>query len=71
MEEQQKPAEKPASTEPAAALFAAPEGAKDTGRYAVYDRRFGRYVGGVSTDRPSKADSKKLAGHDDVAIVEV
>ena len=33
--------------------------------YAVYDTQLMRYVGGVTTDKPSAADAKKLApnGH--------
>lgn len=30
--------------------------------YAVYDRTLGRYVGGVSTDKPSAAAARKLVG---------
>lgn len=61
----------PEHVEPSAPLFEAPTGAEDTGRYCVYDQRLGKYVGGVTSDKPSKADAKKLVGHDDVAVVEV
>lgn len=39
--------------------------------YAVYDRQLGRYVTGVTADKPKVSDARKTAGHDDVAIVAV
>lgn len=42
-----------------------------SGRFAVYDTRYERFVGSVTDKKPSKADAKKLAGHDDVEVREV
>lgn len=42
-----------------------------SGRYAVYDTRYLRFVGPVTDKRSSKADAKKVAGHDDVEVREV
>lgn len=42
-----------------------------SGRYAVYDLRYLRFVGEVSDKRPSKTDARKVAGHDDVEVREV
>lgn len=61
------------SSEPvsAAAPFDAPKDHADDGAtgYAVYDRTLGRYVGGVTTDKPSKRDADKLVGDGHVAAV--
>lgn len=51
-------------------LFDVPEGTKDTGRFCVYDPTLGRYVGGVTTDKPSATDARKLGGPH-AAVVEV
>lgn len=53
-----------------AELFDVPEGTKDTGRYSVYDRQLGRYVGGVTTEKPSATDARAVGG-DHAAVVEV
>jgi hypothetical protein len=39
-------------------LFEVPEGAKGTGRYCVYDRELGRYVGAVTTTKPKAAGTQ-------------
>ena len=39
--------------------------------YAVYDTRYLRFLPGVHDKKPTKAEAKKLAGHDDVEIREV
>lgn len=52
-------------------LAPAPEDAPDesaTG-YAVYDRTLRRYVGGVTTDKPSASDARKLVGKGHTAAV--
>lgn len=65
----------PVHEEPDTQLAAVPEGAKDTGRYAVYDRRFARYLPGVSekgADKPKIGDVKpKDRPASDYAVVEV
>lgn len=48
-----------------------PKAGTGSGRFAVYDNRYLRFVGGVSDSKPTKAEAKKLAGHDDVEIREV
>lgn len=50
---------------------AKPAKVDDPTRFAVYDLRFEKFVGPVSSKRPSKAQSEKLAGHDDVEVREV
>lgn len=40
-------------------------------RYAVYDTRYLRFLPGVHDKKPSKADAKKIVGHDDFEIREV
>jgi hypothetical protein len=54
---------------------ATPEPAKPeptgSGRFAVYDNRILQFVGGVVDKRPTKAEAKRAAGHDDVEIREV
>lgn len=37
--------------------------------YAVYDRTLGQYVGGVTSEKPTKADAGKLVGKDHTAAV--
>jgi hypothetical protein len=50
---------------------------KGSGKFAVYDTRYEKFVGDVvdtnvrGKSKPSKADAKKLAGHDDVEVREV
>lgn len=39
--------------------------------YAVYDTRYEKYVGGVTTKKPTKKSAAELVGHDDVEIREV
>lgn len=59
--------------EPAGPMFALPEDAADdvaTG-YAVYDQQLGRFVGGVTKSKPSKAEARKLAQDHDHGIVRV
>lgn len=51
-------------------LFEVPEGTADTGRYSVYDRELGRYVGGVTADKPTLAEARKIGGKH-AAVVEV
>lgn len=61
-------------TKPAQApeLYDAPEGAEGTGRYAVYDRVLGRYVGGVTDAKPTTTEANKLVhGGKYAAVVEV
>lgn len=56
----------PENSGTAGALFDAPEDADDTVArgYAVYDRELGRYVTGMTTDKPSSADARAAAkGH--------
>lgn len=53
----------------AAPMFEAPADADPGSGYAVYDRTLGRYVGGVTTDKPSKRDADKLVGNGHVAAV--
>jgi len=56
----------------AAPLFDAPKGAKDTGRFAAYDRTLGRYVGGTHKSRDDARKAAKERGVErDVAVVEV
>lgn len=50
---------------------AAPTASGTSGRFAVYDTRYQRFVGSVTDKRPSKADARKVAGHDDVEVREV
>lgn len=57
--------ETPAPAEPEVAP-APKDAAEDVATgYAVYDRTLARYVGGVTTDKPSKSDAAKLVakGH--------
>lgn len=53
--------------------FAAPKGAKDTGRYSAYDTTLGRYVGGVHDSKAKARDAAKADGieGDRVEVVEV
>jgi hypothetical protein len=56
----------PAQTAPTATA------SKGSGNHAVYDTRYEKFVGGVSVGKkPSKADARKLVGHDDFDIREV
>jgi hypothetical protein len=43
----------------------------DGARYAVYDTRYLRFVGAVSAKRPTKAQARDMAGHDDVEVRKV
>lgn len=40
-------------------------------RFAVYDLTYLKFVGHVTSKRPSKAQAEKAAGHDNVEIREV
>lgn len=40
-------------------------------RYAVFDTRYDKFVGEVTTKKPSLPAAKKLVGHDDVEVREV
>lgn len=40
-------------------------------RYAVFDTRYDKFVGDVSTKKPPLPAAKKLVGHDDVEVREV
>lgn len=52
-----------------APMFEAPADADPGSGYAVYDRTLGRYVGGVTADKPSKRDADKLVGNGHIAAV--
>lgn len=74
-EQPEQPETPPAPPEPAPepedTLTPAPEDAPDdvaTG-YAVYDRTLARYVGPVTSKRPSKGDAAKLVGKGHTAAV--
>lgn len=59
-------------TEAPAFLFDAPKPAKDTGRFGVYDRTLGRYVGQVTTkDKATKAAKDQGDGGGRFVVVEV
>jgi len=64
-----KPGES-ATPEDTTAVRAKPE-PTGSGRFAVYDNRIRQFVGGVVDKRPTKAEAKKAAGHDDVEVREV
>lgn len=51
-------------------LFDVPEDIPGSGRYSVYDRDLGRYVGGVHSDKPTAAQAKAIGG-DHAAVVAV
>lgn len=54
-------------------MFDAPEDASDelARGYAVYDRELGRYVTGVTTDKPKASDAKDAANGHQHTIVRV
>lgn len=56
-----------------APMFDAPEDASDelARGYAVYDRELGRYVTGVTKDKPTTSDAKDAAKGHKHAIVRV
>lgn len=60
-------------TKGTAPAFDAPDDAPDSVArgYAVYDRDLGRYVTGVTADKPSSADAKAAAKGHRYAIVRV
>lgn len=63
----------PVHEEPDVSLTEAPAD-KDTGRFAVYDRRFARFVGDVSEkgkDKPKIGDVKGDRPASDFKVVEV
>lgn len=52
-------------------LFEVPEVPEDarTGRYAIYNRTLGQYVGGTDTKKPTASDVKKALPADHVGAV--
>lgn len=63
MDEQQQKAQ----AEP----FQAPEGAKDSGRFAAYDTTLGKYVGGTHDSKTKAEKAGKDSGASSFKVVEV